>query len=140
MAHQCKQMRIVSREGFPCHSVKLVLLAYGKRYEVDSNTSFPTGRVLCPFRIRYGHFPTLTFLTHIWVPYQVSAAQLSAASTQRRLISTQRRLILAPRQLGAVTTERRRQNSAKKSSINSALFFFPSPWQHIIFLQPGNTT
>jgi hypothetical protein len=40
MAQQGKQMRVGAREGFAYHSVKLVLLANGDRYEVDSNTFF----------------------------------------------------------------------------------------------------
>ncbi len=40
MAQQGKQMRRVgAREGFAYHSVKLVLLANGDKYEVDSNCS-----------------------------------------------------------------------------------------------------
>jgi hypothetical protein len=37
MAEQGKQMRVVAREGFAYHSVRLGLLADGS-YEVDSNT------------------------------------------------------------------------------------------------------
>jgi hypothetical protein len=43
MAEQGKQMRVGAdgaREGFAYDSVKLVLLANGNRYEVDSNTFF----------------------------------------------------------------------------------------------------
>ncbi len=40
MAQQGKQMRVGAREGFAYHSAKLLLLAYGNRYEVDSNTFF----------------------------------------------------------------------------------------------------
>jgi hypothetical protein len=40
MAHHGKQMRVGAREGFAYHPVKLVLLANGKRYEVDSYTFF----------------------------------------------------------------------------------------------------
>jgi hypothetical protein len=43
MAQQGKQMRVGACEGFGYHSVKLVLLANGNRYEVDSNTFFVSG-------------------------------------------------------------------------------------------------
>ncbi len=36
---QGKQMEVGARKGFTYHSVKLVLLANGKMYEVDSNKS-----------------------------------------------------------------------------------------------------
>jgi hypothetical protein len=51
MAQQDKQMRVGAREGFPYHSVKLVLLANGNRYEVDSNTLFLSGEALHPFEL-----------------------------------------------------------------------------------------
>jgi hypothetical protein len=38
MAQQGKQMRVGARKGFANHSVKLVLLANGNRFEVDSKT------------------------------------------------------------------------------------------------------
>ncbi len=44
MAQRGKQMRVGAREGFYYHSVKLVLLANVNRYEVDSNTFFPSGK------------------------------------------------------------------------------------------------
>jgi hypothetical protein len=59
MAQQSKQMRVGARKGFAYHSVKLVLLANGNRYEVDSNTFFPSGKALYPFKILPA--PTLTF-------------------------------------------------------------------------------
>jgi hypothetical protein len=40
MAQQGKQMRVGARKGFANHSVKLVLLATGNRYEVVYNTFF----------------------------------------------------------------------------------------------------
>ncbi len=40
MAQQGKQMRVGASEGSAYHSVKLVLLAKGNKYEVDSNTFF----------------------------------------------------------------------------------------------------
>jgi hypothetical protein len=40
MAQQGKQMKVGAREGFAYHSVKLVLLANGNRYEVDYKTIF----------------------------------------------------------------------------------------------------
>ncbi len=43
MAQQGEQMKVGAREGFAYHSVKLVLLAKGNRYGVDSNTFFPSG-------------------------------------------------------------------------------------------------
>jgi hypothetical protein len=46
MAKQSKQMRVGAREGFAYHSVRLVLLANGNRYEVDSNTFYLSGEVL----------------------------------------------------------------------------------------------
>ncbi len=49
MALQGKQMRVGAREGFAYYSVKLVLLAKGNRYEVDSNTFFQSGKTLYPF-------------------------------------------------------------------------------------------
>jgi hypothetical protein len=51
MAQQGKQMRVGAREGFAYHSVKLVLLANGNRYEVDSNTLFLSGKAFYPFII-----------------------------------------------------------------------------------------
>jgi hypothetical protein len=38
MAQQGKQMKVGARKGFAYHSVKLVLLAKGNKYEVDSAT------------------------------------------------------------------------------------------------------
>jgi hypothetical protein len=55
MAQQGKQMRVGAREGFVYNSVKLVLLANGNRYEVESNTVFPSGKALYPFELM--HFP-----------------------------------------------------------------------------------
>jgi hypothetical protein len=40
MTPQGKQMRVGACKSFAYHSVKLVLLANGERYEVDSNTFF----------------------------------------------------------------------------------------------------
>jgi hypothetical protein len=40
MAQQGKQVRVGAREGFAYNSVKLVLLANGNNYEVDSNAFF----------------------------------------------------------------------------------------------------
>ncbi len=51
MAQQGKQMRVGAQEGFAYHSAKLVLLANGNWYEVDSNTFFPSGKTLCPFKV-----------------------------------------------------------------------------------------
>jgi hypothetical protein len=57
MAQQAKQMRVVACEGFAYQSVKLVLLANGNRFEVDSNTLFLSGKALYPFKI----LPCLNF-------------------------------------------------------------------------------
>jgi hypothetical protein len=54
MAKEGKQMRVGAREGFAYHSVKLVLLANGNRYEVDSNTFFGSGKALTKMNIRVG--------------------------------------------------------------------------------------
>jgi hypothetical protein len=51
MAQQGKQLRVGAREGFAYHSVKLVLLATGNRYEVDSNTFFLSGTALYQYKI-----------------------------------------------------------------------------------------
>ncbi len=40
MAQRAKQMRVGSREGLAYHSVKVVLLANGNKYEIDSNMFF----------------------------------------------------------------------------------------------------
>jgi hypothetical protein len=46
MAEQGKQMRVGASTAFLYHSVKLVLLANGNRYEVDSNTIILNGESL----------------------------------------------------------------------------------------------
>jgi hypothetical protein len=46
MSQQGKQMRVGASRGFAYHSVKLVLLANGNRYEVDSNTFYLSGKAL----------------------------------------------------------------------------------------------
>jgi hypothetical protein len=51
MAQQGKQMRVGARKGFVYHSVKLVLLANGNKYEVDSNTFFLRGKALYPSKV-----------------------------------------------------------------------------------------
>jgi hypothetical protein len=51
MAQQGKQMRVGAREDFAYRSVKLVLLANGNRYEVDSNTFFLGGKALYQSKI-----------------------------------------------------------------------------------------
>jgi hypothetical protein len=50
MTQKGKQMRVGARKSFAYHSMKLVLLANGKRYEVDSIFSFQSGVNLkcCP--------------------------------------------------------------------------------------------
>jgi hypothetical protein len=44
MAQQGKQKRVGACEGFANHSVKLILLANGTSYEVDSNTLLLSGK------------------------------------------------------------------------------------------------
>ncbi len=51
MAQQGKQTRVGAREDFAWNSVKLVLLANSNRYEVHSETFFPIGRALYPFKV-----------------------------------------------------------------------------------------
>jgi hypothetical protein len=51
MAQQGKQMRVGACKGFPYHSVTLVLLANGNRYDVDSNTFLLSGKALYQFKI-----------------------------------------------------------------------------------------
>jgi hypothetical protein len=51
MAQQGKQMRVGARECFAYQLVKLVLLANGNRYEVDSNKLFSRGKVLYPAKV-----------------------------------------------------------------------------------------
>ncbi len=43
MAQEGKRMRVDGREDFPHRPVKLVLLANGNKYEVNSNTFFVSG-------------------------------------------------------------------------------------------------
>ncbi len=45
-AQQGKQRSVGAREGFPYDLVKLLVLANGNRYEVDSNTYFRSGKAL----------------------------------------------------------------------------------------------
>jgi hypothetical protein len=52
MAQQGKQMRVGACEGFAYHSVKLVSLANGNRYEVDSNKLFLTGKAIYALSIQ----------------------------------------------------------------------------------------
>jgi hypothetical protein len=67
MAQQGTQMRFGAREGFAFNSVKLVLLANGNSYEVDSNTFFFfLFKFQSPLSTQNIALPqTLTFLTHI---------------------------------------------------------------------------
>jgi hypothetical protein len=44
-------MKVGACKGFGYHLVKLVLLANGNRYEVGSNTFFPSGKALYSFKI-----------------------------------------------------------------------------------------
>ncbi len=59
MAQQGKQMRVGAREGFAYHSVKLVLLANGNRYEVYSNAAILV--VKSSIHSKCCTVPTLTF-------------------------------------------------------------------------------
>jgi hypothetical protein len=69
MEQQGKQKRVGACEDFAHHSVKLVLLANGNRYEVDSNTVFPSGKTLYPFeKLSCDQVPTLISLdTHLYL-------------------------------------------------------------------------
>jgi hypothetical protein len=51
MAQHGKPMRVGALGGFAYHLVKLVLLANGNRYEVDSITFFLSGKAFYPFKI-----------------------------------------------------------------------------------------
>jgi hypothetical protein len=61
MAQQGKQMRVGAREGFAYHSIKLVLLANGNKYEVDSNSFFLGGKALYSSEV----LPCLNVDTHL---------------------------------------------------------------------------
>jgi hypothetical protein len=61
MAQQGKQMRVGARLGFSYRSVKLVSLAKGVRYEVDSNTFLEVVNAFYPLKYCPGPSgPTLT--------------------------------------------------------------------------------
>jgi hypothetical protein len=49
MAQQGKKMRVGAREGLAYNEYKMVLLANGDRYEVDSSTFSLSGKALYPF-------------------------------------------------------------------------------------------
>jgi hypothetical protein len=51
MAQQGKQTRVGACEGFAYHLVKLVLLANGYRYEIDSNTISLSSKASYPLKI-----------------------------------------------------------------------------------------
>jgi hypothetical protein len=59
MAQQGKPMRVDARECSAYNSVKLVLLANGNKYGVESNTFFLSGKPINP--LMYYPVPTLTF-------------------------------------------------------------------------------
>jgi hypothetical protein len=59
-------MRVGAREGFAYHSVKLVLLANGNRCEFDSNTFFPSGKALYPFKVL--SCPKYDPFWHLFIP------------------------------------------------------------------------
>ncbi len=63
MAQQGKQMMVGARVGFAYNSGKLVLLANGKRYEVDSSTFFLSGKALSQVRSRQK--PRDKFIVHL---------------------------------------------------------------------------
>jgi hypothetical protein len=48
MAQQGKQMRVGACKSFAYNSVKMVVLANGRRYELDSNTFSLSSKALCP--------------------------------------------------------------------------------------------
>ncbi len=50
-AQQGKQMRVGACEGFPYHSVELILLAKGNRHKVDFNRIFKSGKAFYPFTV-----------------------------------------------------------------------------------------
>jgi hypothetical protein len=50
MAQQGEQARVGAREGFPYNSVRLVLLANSKWYEVDFHAIFLSDKALYPFK------------------------------------------------------------------------------------------
>jgi hypothetical protein len=71
MAQQGKQMKYGAFEGFAYYSVKVVLLANGNRYDVDSNTFFSSdlrGLITqkistCTFSVYY--YETVAQTSHI---------------------------------------------------------------------------
>ncbi len=64
MAQQGKLMRVGAREGVAYHSVKLVILANGNRYEAHMNMF----KVRFSIRSRNCHVPTLNFYdTHSYL-------------------------------------------------------------------------
>jgi hypothetical protein len=64
MAQQGKQMIVCARKGFAYHSVKLVLLANGNRYELDSNTFLSSDKAHYP--LTSNALSSLTFFdTHL---------------------------------------------------------------------------
>jgi hypothetical protein len=87
-----KQMRVVASDGFVYRSVKLVLLANGNKYEVDSNTCFLIGEALHPFGILPCPNSYLSWLTRasvqsvVWTP---ETYQTLGSSIERRLCPLQ---------------------------------------------------
>ncbi len=69
MAQQGKQMRVGACEGFAHHSVKVVLLANGNRYKVDSIKCFLNDKALYPFEISPSHTSDIFFFfyTHLYL-------------------------------------------------------------------------
>jgi hypothetical protein len=79
MIQQGKQMRVSALKGLPYHSVKLVLMANGNRYEVDSSTFFLTRH--SPLSIENIVLSQVwTFLTWIFISV-VRALQWKKSST-----------------------------------------------------------
>jgi hypothetical protein len=87
MAQQGKQMRVGAREGFAYDSVKLVLLANGNRYEVDSDKLFHSGKALYPFRILHCPNSDLFWGIHSYLPIH-SLRQHCCTEARNRLYCT----------------------------------------------------
>jgi hypothetical protein len=67
MAQQGKQMRVGAREGFAYHSLKLVLLANGNKYEIDFNTFFLRDKALYLYKLLHCPNATFFFDTHSYL-------------------------------------------------------------------------
>jgi hypothetical protein len=79
-AQKGKQMRVGACKGFAYYSVKLILLANGNRYEVDSSTSFLTGKA--SFHLEYCFVPTLAYSdTNSYLQYVVQSCKQNEKKT-----------------------------------------------------------